>query len=64
MGDGMKKLSIALVVVALAGPAVAGGLSEPAMDPAVVAAETSSSGSDNWVGIVMTVLVLAAALAD
>ena len=60
----MKKLMVALVVVGLTGPALAGGLSEPAMDAAVVAAETASSGGDNWVGIVMTLLVLGAALAD
>ena len=44
--------------------ASAGGLSEPAMDPAVVEAETASSGADNWVGIVMTLLVFGAAVAD
>ena len=60
----MKKLMVALVVVGLVRPALAGGLSEPAMDAAVVAAETASSGGDNWVGIVMTLLVLGAALAD
>ncbi len=60
----MKSLMAALVVVGLACPAVAGGLSEPAMDAAVVAAETASSGNDNWVGIIMTLLVFSAALAD
>ena len=60
----MKSLMAAVVVVGLACPAGAGGLSEPAMDPVVVAAETASSGNDNWVGIIMTLLVFGAALAD
>ena len=64
MGDGMKRVLVALMVTGLAGAAAAGGLSEPAMDAAVVAAETASSGNDSWVGIVMTLLVFGAALAD
>jgi hypothetical protein len=64
LGDGMKKLVIALALVASVGPVTAGGLTEPAMDPAVVTAETGSSGGDNWVGIMMLVLVLGAAVSD
>lgn len=60
----MKSLMAAVMVVGLACPAVAGGLSEPAMDVAVVAAETAASGQDNWVVILMTLLVFGAALAD
>lgn len=58
----MKKLVMALLVVGSAGPVFAGGLTEPTMDPAVVAADTSSSGGDNWVGVMMSLLVLGAAL--
>lgn len=60
----MKKLVMALALVGSVAPAFAGGLSEPAMDPAVVAAETASSGGDNWVGVLMTLLVFGAAIAD
>lgn len=63
-GDGMKTLILALVVLGTGLPALAGGLSEPAMDPAVVEAQTASSGSDNWVGIVMTLLVFGAAVSN
>jgi hypothetical protein len=57
----MKKLVIAFALIAAVSPALAGGLTEPAMDPAIVAADTSSGG-DNWVGVMMTLLVLGAAL--
>ena len=60
----MKKLGIALVVLGTGLPAVAGGLGEPTMDPVVVAAETSSSSGDNWVGVMMSLLVLGAALSN
>ena len=64
LGDGMKNFVLGLAFVGAAFPALAGGLVEPAMDPAVVAAETASSSGDNWVGIVMTLLVFGVALAD
>ena len=64
LGDGMKVLVIALAMFASVGSASAGGLTEPAMDPAVVAADTSSSGGDNWVGVMMTLLVLATAVSN
>ncbi len=57
----MKKLLLTLALISAVSPALAGGLTEPAMDPAVVAAETSSGG-DNWVGVMMTLVVLGAAL--
>ncbi len=60
----MKKSVIALALVASIGPVSAGGLTEPAMDPAAVAEETGSSAGDNWVGIMMLVLVVAAAVSD
>lgn len=60
----MKSLILALAFVGFGVPALAGGLGEPAMDPAVVAADAALSAGDNWVGIVMTLLVFGAALAD
>ena len=63
-GDVMKRLSGVVLAVGMAFPAFAGGLTEPAMDPEVVAADVASSGGDNWVGVVMTLLVLGAALTD
>jgi hypothetical protein len=63
-GDGMKKFVLASALVFAVSPALAGGLTEPAMDPAVVAANTASSGGDTWVGIMMLVLVFGTAIAD
>ena len=60
----MKKLVLILALVGSAGPVVAGGLGEPAMDPAVVAEDVASSGSDNWVGVMMSLLVLVAAVSN
>lgn len=60
----MKRFLLAFALVTLVSPAAAGGLTEPAMDPVVVAAETASSGDDNWVGVLMLVLVFGAAIAD
>ncbi len=60
----MKKTILVLALMGFANGAFAGGLSEPAMDPAVVAEEVASSGSDNWVGIMMLVLVAAAAASN
>jgi hypothetical protein len=47
-----------------AGSAVAGGMADPVMDQAVVVEDTASSGGDNWVGILMLVLVAAAVASD
>ena len=58
----MKTLLLALAFLGAGLPALAGGLAEPAMDAAVVEAQTASSGNDNWVGIVMTLLVFGAAV--
>ncbi|MGB8814155.1 MAG: hypothetical protein WCC57_13340 [Paracoccaceae bacterium] len=58
----MKRICMAIGVVYLAGAALAGGVTEPAMDPAVVA-EAASSGGDNWVGFMMLALTLGTALA-
>lgn len=60
----MKEFLVLVAFFGMVVTASAGGLAEPAMDPAVVAAETAASGADNWVGIVMTLLVFGAALAD
>lgn len=64
LGDRMKTILMAFAVALLVSPVAAGGLTEPAMDPAVVATETASSGDDNWVGVMMLVLVFGAAIAD
>ena len=42
------------------GAALAGGMATPVMDEAVVVEDAASSSSDNWVGILMLVLVVAA----
>ena len=47
-----------------AGAAIAGGMAAPVMDEAVVAEDTASSGGDNWVGILMLVLVAATVASD
>ena len=60
----MKEFLVLVVFFGMMGTASAGGLTEPEMDPAVVAAETAASGADNWVGIVMTLLVFGVAIAD
>ena len=39
-------------------------LAEPAMNPAVVAADAASSGSDSWVAVIMTRLVFGVAIAN
>jgi hypothetical protein len=44
--------------------AVAGGMADPVMDQAVVVEDTASSGGDNWVGILMLILVAAAVASD
>jgi len=60
----MKRIGLALVIGSLAGMAMAGGLPVPVMEPAVVEAQTASSGGDNWVGILMVVLTFGAALTN
>lgn len=64
LGDGMKEFLVLVAFFGMVVTASAGGLAEPAMDPAVVEAETAGSGSDNWVGIMLTLLVIATAIAD
>lgn len=49
----MKKLALAAVLAASASTAFAGGLTEPAMEPTVVAEKASSSG-----GILIPLLLL------
>ncbi|HEX9857028.1 MAG TPA: hypothetical protein VGA75_01640 [Paracoccaceae bacterium] len=53
----MKRIFIGIVFSCLAGTAIAGGIAEPVMEPAVVEAETASSGGDNWVGLLMLALI-------
>jgi hypothetical protein len=59
----MKTALCAIVLAASVSPAIAGGLPEPTMDETVIIADTSSSGGDNWVGIMMTLLVFGSAIA-
>ena len=56
----MKTAILAATLCLAAVPALAGGYAEPVMDPAVVA--DAVTANDNWVGILMTLLVFAAAL--
>lgn len=60
----MKRFGFAMLFIGLAGTAMAGGLPVPVMDPVVVEAQTASSGGDNWVGVMMTLLVFGTALAN
>jgi hypothetical protein len=63
LGDIMKTTLIAGLIMASLTPAFAGGMTEPVMEESVIIADTASSGGDNWVGIMMTVLVLGASVA-
>lgn len=60
----MKRCAWGIVLVCLATAAQAGGPVEPVMEPAVVEAETASSGGDAWVGIGMALLLLGTAVAN
>jgi hypothetical protein len=59
----MKKTIVAILLASNLSPAFAGGLTEPVMETEVILADTASSGGDNWVGIMMTLLVFGAAVA-
>jgi hypothetical protein len=59
----MKTSIVALLLASSLSPAFAGGMTEPVMEVEVVAADTASSGGDEWVGIMMTLLVFGAAVA-
>jgi hypothetical protein len=59
----MKTILATLLIVSSLSPAIAGGLPEPVMEEEVIITDTASSGGDEWVGIMMTVLVLGAAAA-
>jgi hypothetical protein len=59
----MKTTLVAMLITSSLSPASAGGMPEPVMQEAVIVADTASSGGDNWVGIMMTVLVFGAAVA-
>lgn len=60
----MKRIFFGIVFSCLASAAMAGGMTEPVMEPAVVEAETASSGGDNWVGLLMLALVVGAVAAQ
>ena len=60
----MKRLVLAVALSYLAAPAFADGPSVPIIEPEVIIVETAaSSGGDNWVGILLTLIVFGAALA-
>ena len=55
----MKKLLFAITLTVLATNVQAGGYKEPKMEPEIVIEETAaSSGSDDWVGVLMTFLTI------
>lgn len=56
----MKQVYHAAAFVLLAGPALAGGMAEPVMAPTVIEEGAASSGSDDWVGILMLIAVIGA----
>jgi hypothetical protein len=62
-GGIMKKTVIAVLLASTLSPALAGGVTESVMETEVIVADTASSGGDNWVGIMMTLLVFGAAVA-
>ena len=55
-------LANAVLIIGLT-PAFAGGVTEPVMEETIITADTASSGGDNWVGVMMTLLVLGASVA-
>jgi hypothetical protein len=57
----MKKIALAAVLAATASTAMAGGLVEPVMEPAVVEAKTSSSAGGILIPLLILLLVAAAA---
>ncbi len=57
----MKKLLVIAVATIAATPALAGSLAAPAMEPAVIEAQTSSSAGGLLIPIFLLVLLAAAA---
>jgi hypothetical protein len=57
----MKGFGLALALSVFATASLAGGI-EPAMDPVFVEEEAASSANDNWAGIILTLLLIGAAL--
>lgn len=60
----MKRIACIGLLICMAGTATAGGPVVTVMDPVAVEAQTASSGGDNWVGVLMTLLVVAAVLSS
>lgn len=58
----MKPVLLAATLALAAAPALAGGYAEPVMEPAVIAEAVTADHT--WVGILMTLLVFGAALAN
>lgn len=60
----MKPILLAAVLSVAAVPVLAGGMAEPVTEPEVIVQDTSSSGGDNWVGILLLLAVVAAVASD
>jgi hypothetical protein len=61
----MKTLTATVFVAAMmAAPVYAGGMAEPTMEPEVIVADTSASGGDDWVGVLMIALSIAAVVGN
>lgn len=55
----MKHIVLAASLALFAMPALAGGYAEPVMEPAVIA--EAATADHTWIGVLMTLLVIAAA---
>ena len=62
-GGIMTKILITLALATTLSPAFAGGMAEPVMATEVIVADTAASGGDEWVGVLMTLLVFGTAVA-
>ena len=60
----MKPILLAAVLSVAAVPVLAGGMAEPVTEPEVIVQDTSSSGGDNWVGILLLLAVVTAVASD
>ncbi|MGB3177993.1 MAG: hypothetical protein WBA90_08965 [Albidovulum sp.] len=58
----MKTAALILALGAFATPALSGGMNDAVMEPDVIVEDTASSANDNWAGIVLTLLLVGAAL--
>ncbi|MGC1428282.1 MAG: hypothetical protein WA822_06800 [Albidovulum sp.] len=58
----MKTAALILALGAFATPSFAGGMNDAVMEPMTIVEDTASSANDNWAGIVLTLLLVGAAL--